>query len=190
LTADLGLDKVMIYQIDRDGGKLRPNDPPWATVHPGAGPRHFDFHPNGRYAYLINEIDSTMTAFSYDAARGALTELHSLPTLPQGFDGRSSCADVHVHPSGKYLYGSNRGHDSIVIYGIDEATGRLTYIGHEPTQGRTPRGFNVDPSGNFLLAANQNTDTVVSFRIDPATGRLAATGHVAQVPTPVCLKFR
>jgi 6-phosphogluconolactonase len=189
-AADLGLDKVMIYQLDLAAGRLRPNDPPWAQVHAGAGPRHFAFHPNGRYAYLINEIDSTFTAFAYDPTRGALTELHTVPTLPAGFEGRSSCADVHVHPSGKFLYGSNRGHDSIVIYAIDEATGRLTYVGHEPTQGKTPRGFTIDPTGTYLLAANQNTDTIVTFRIDPSTGQLTATGHVAQVPTPVCLRIR
>jgi 6-phosphogluconolactonase len=189
-AADLGLDKVMIYQLDLAAGKLRPNDPPWAQVHPGAGPRHVTFHPNGHYAYLINEIDSTLTAFAYDASRAALTELQTASTLPEGFEGRNSCADVHVHPSGKFLYGSNRGHDSIVIYALDAATGRPSYVGHEPTQGKTPRGFTIDPTGAFLLAANQNTDAIVTFRIDAATGQLAATGHVAQVPTPVCLKIR
>ncbi len=186
---DLGLDKIMVYRFDPTRGRLTPNDVPWAQTKPGAGPRHFTFHPNGKCAYLINEIDSTLTSYIYDNTRGTLRELHTVPTLPEGFVGRSSCADVHVHPSGKFVYGSNRGHDSIVIYGIDEHTGGLSYIGHELTQGRTPRNFAIDPTGNFLLAANQNTDNIVTFRVDHQTGKLASTSNVAVVPKPVCLKM-
>ena len=186
---DLGLDKIMIYRVDFTEGKLTPNEEPWAPVRPGAGPRHFDFHPNGKYAYVINELDSTFTAFAYDNERGTLKEIETVSTLPKDFTGTSTCADVHVAPSGEFLYGSNRGHDSIVIFSINENTGRLTYVGHEPTQGQTPRNFAIDPAGNFLLAANQNSDTIVTFRINQATGKLTPTGDVTRVPMPVCLKM-
>lgn len=188
-VADLGLDKVMIYRLNLSQGKLIPGEQPWVRTHPGAGPRHFAFHPNARCAYVINELDSTMTAFIYDASQGRLTEIQHLSTLPEGFSGTTHCADVHVHPSGKFVYGSNRGHDSIAIFAIDQATGKLTPIGHELTQGKIPRNFGLDPTGTFLLAANQDSDTVVTFRIDQGTGKLTATGHVAEAPTPVCVKF-
>lgn len=186
---DLGLDKIMIYRVDFTEGKLTPNEDPWARVKPGAGPRHFDFHPNGKYAYVINELDSTFTAFAYDSERGTLKEIQTASTLPGNFTGTSTCADVHVAPSGKFLYGSNRGHDSIVIFSINENTGRLTYVAHQPTQGKTPRNFAIDPTGHFLLAANQNSDTIVTFRIDKDTGRLTPTADVTRVPMPVCLKM-
>lgn len=189
LVCDLGLDRVLSYRLDLERGKLVPAARPHASVAPGSGPRHFDFHPSGRYAYAINELSSTMTAFAYDAPAGSLEELQTLSTLPAGFQERSHCADVRVHPSGRFVYGSNRGHDSIAMYAIDQATGTLSFLGAEPTGGRTPRGFAIDPSGAFLLAANQNTGTIVTFRIDQATGRLESTGHVADVPTPVCIKF-
>ena len=186
---DLGTDKVMAYKIDLEEGALVPNDEPWARTAPGAGPRHFDFHPSRKYAYVINELDSTVTAFAYDESAGTLTELQTVSTLPEGFDGETTCADVHVHPSGRFLYGSNRGHDSIAIFGIDQAAGRLTLMGHESTQGKTPRNFAIDPTGAYLLAANQNSDTIVTFRVDQESGRLTSTGHVAEAPEPVCLKF-
>ncbi len=188
-AADLGLDKIMIYQLDLTQGKLKPNDEPWAQVKAGAGPRHFDFHPNGKYAYLINELDNTLIAFTYDETRGTLREIQTVPTLPEDFEGTSHTADVHVSPSEKFVYGSNRGHDSIVIYAIDEDTGKLTYVGHELTQGKSPRNFVIDPTGTFLLAANHGTDNIVTFRIDQQTGRLMPTGHVTEVPTAVCLKI-
>jgi 6-phosphogluconolactonase len=186
---DLGLDKIMIYQLDLTQGKLKPNEEPWAKVKAGAGPRHFTFHPNGRYAYVINELDSTLTAFTYDGTCGRLREVQTVSTVPEDFSGTSYCADVHVSPSGRFIYGSNRGHDSLAIFEIDQDTGRLDYVGHEPTHGKTPRGFAIDPTGTYLLAANQDTDTIVTFRIDQQTGRLMSTGHVAEVPTPVCLKM-
>jgi len=158
-------------------------------VKAGAGPRHFAFHPSGRYAYVINELDSTLTAFNYDGEQGRLREIQTVSTLPDDFSDTSHCADVHVSPSGKFIYGSNRGHDSIVIFEIDEATGTLTYVDHEPTQGKAPRNFAIDPTGAFLLAANQNTDNIVTFRIDQQTGKLTATGHTVEVPKPVCLKM-
>ncbi|MDQ3815148.1 MAG: lactonase family protein [Armatimonadota bacterium] len=189
-AADLGVDKVFIYRVDPEKGELTPNDVPFVQVHPGAGPRHFDFHPSNRYGYVINEIDSTITAFDYNAEKGTLSEIQSISTLPADFSGKNSCADIHVHPSGKFLYGSNRGHDSIAIFSIDEATGRLTLVGHESTQGRTPRNFGLDPTGKFLVAANQDTNNIVAFRIDQETGRLTPTGQTIEVPAPVCVKFR
>jgi 6-phosphogluconolactonase len=186
---DLGLDKLMVYRFDPKRGMLEPNQTPWIKMKPGAGPRHVAFHPGGRFAYLINELDSTLTALSYNGSRGTFKVLQTVPTLPEGFRGESTTADVQVSPSGAFVYGSNRGHDSIVSFRIDQHTGRLRYIGHEPTQGKTPRSFGIDPTGRFLLAANQDSDTVVTFHIEPRTGRLLPTGHVTQVPTPVCIKF-
>lgn len=186
---DLGLDKILIYQLDLEKGKLTPNTQPWARVHPGAGPRHLDFHPNGKYAYVINELDSTFTAFRYDENKGVLTEIQTISTLPDDFEGNSHCADVHVHPSGKFLYGSNRGHDSIAICAIDDETGMLSSIGWESTQGQTPRNFCLNPDGTLLLAANQQTSNIVTFAINTDTGELSATGNVAEVPNPVCLKM-
>jgi 6-phosphogluconolactonase len=188
-AADLGIDKVMIYRFDAKTGKLMPNSTPFAQTRPGAGPRHFTIHPGGKFAYVINELDSTLTSFSYDNSKGVLKELETVSTLPEGFQGNNSCADVHVHPSGKFLYGSNRGHDSIVAFTIDERSGKLGYLAHESTQGKTPRNFGIDPTGAFLLAANQNSDTVATFRIDQNTGKLKPSGQVTAIPTPVCLKF-
>ena len=186
-VTDLGLDKIMIYRFDASNGKLTPNGAPWVKLKPGAGPRHFTFHPNGRWAYVINELDSTFTAFSYESGSGSLKEMQTISTLPTGFSGENSCADVHVSPSGKFLYGSNRGHDSIVVFSINPGTGKLTFVEHVSTGGKTPRNFTIDPTGAFLLAANQKSDNVVSFRIDATSGRLRPTGHVAEIPTPVCL---
>ena len=188
-AADLGLDKILVYRLDAAKGKLAPNDPPWTRLAPGSGPRHFAFHPSGRYAYVINELSSTVTAFRYGAGRGVLGSLQTISTLPEGFDGRSTTAELQVHPSGRFLYGSNRGHDSIACYAIDGATGRLTCVGHESTQGKTPRNFRLDPTGSYLLAANQGTDNIVIFRIDTETGKLRPTGQSIAVSTPVCVKM-
>jgi 6-phosphogluconolactonase len=184
---DLGIDKVMIYRVDAKNGKLVQNG--FAATKAGAGPRHFDFHPSGKFAYVINELDSTLTAFAYDKAKGALTESQTVSTLPPDFSGTNSCADVHVHPSGRFVYGSNRGHDSVVAFAIDQSTGKLNLIAHESTRGKWPRNFAVDPAGAFLLVANQHTDNVVAFRIDQQTGKLTATGQTTEIPSPVCLKF-
>jgi len=189
VAADLGLDKVLVYHFDAEKGTLTPNTPPSAQVAPGAGPRHFAFHPNGRLAFVINEMHSTVTAFTYDDKRGTLTEVQTITTLPEGKVPGNSTADLHVHPSGKFLYGSNRGHNSIAAFAIDAETGKLTSLGNQPTLGKTPRNFGIDPTGTFLLAANQDSDTVVVFRIDPTTGKLTPTGQKAEVPMPVCLKF-
>jgi 6-phosphogluconolactonase len=190
-AADLGLDKVLIYRFDADKGSLVANDPPFAAVAPGAGPRHFAFHPSGRFAYVINEINVTLTAFRSDPERGALTEIETVSTLPPGVAMQQgfSTADVRLHPSGKFLYGSNRGYDSIVVFAVDEKTGRLTQLQNESTQGSTPRGFGIDPTGTYLLAANQRSDSVVVFRIDQKTGRLRPTGQKIEVGAPACVKF-
>jgi 6-phosphogluconolactonase len=186
---DLGLDKLMVYTFDRTRGMLEPHAAAWIKVKPGAGPRHVGLHPGGKFAFLINELDSSLAALSFDARKGVFTELQVVPTLPEGFQGESTCADIQVAPSGRFVYASNRGHDSLVIYRIEQRTGKLTYVGHQSTQGRTPRQFEIDPTGRFLLVGNQDTDTIVPFRIDPKTGALAPTGQVLQVPTPVCVKF-
>ena len=188
-AADLGIDKIMIYRFDTEKGKLIPDDEPSVKLKPGAGPRHFTFHPGGRYAYVINELNSTITAFSYNETRGSLKEIQTVSTLPGDFSGRNSCADIHVSPSGKFIYGSNRGHDSIVIFAIDVQTGRLTYVGHQPTQGSTPRNFAIDPTGTFLLAANQRSNNIVTFRINSQTGNLIPAGSVLKIPSPVCIKI-
>jgi len=184
---DLGIDKIMIYKVDAVKAKLKPNG--FATLNPGAGPRHFAFHPTYDFAYVISELNSTMTTFRYDKSKGALTELQTLSTLPEGYRNSSYCADVHVHPSGKFLYGSNRGHNSIVIYSIDDSTGRLTLIGHESTRGNWPRNFGIDPTGQFLLVGNQNSNSIATFKIDEQTGKLSPHGDLLEIPAPVCLKF-
>lgn len=186
---DLGTDSVMVYRLDLAAGKLRPNDPPSASVKAGLGPRHLDFHPNGRFVFVIHELGNMITSFAYDSAKGLLKEIQTVPSLPKGWSGTSHTADIHVAPSGKFLYGSNRGHDSIVIYAIDESTGKLSYVGHESTRGKTPRNFAIDPTGTFLFAENQNSDTIHTFRIDKSTGKLTETGDVTEVPSPVCFKF-
>ncbi len=189
IVADLGLDRVFVYKLDAGNGTLTPNEPPFATVAPGSGPRHFAFHPNGHFGYVINEMANTVIAFAYDSERGTLTEIQTIPTLPSGFHGKSYCAEVQIHPSGKFLYGSNRGHDSIAIFTIDQATGKLTAAGHQATLGKNPRNFAVDPTGTYLLAENQDSDSIFVFRIDPATGGLKQVGEPLQIPMPVCIRM-
>ena len=189
-SPDLGSDKIINYKIDYNIGRLLPNSAQkFTATAPGAGPRHFTFHPNGRFAYVINELNSTITSFAYDPENGILTEIETYPTLPENFDGESTCADIHISPDGLFLYGSNRGHDSLVIFKIEASTGKLSLIGFEPTGGKTPRNFGIDPSGTFLLAANQNSDNIVIFRRDIKTGLLEKTGYEVQVSKPVCITF-
>jgi 6-phosphogluconolactonase len=186
-AVDLGLDKVLIYKFDAKNGKLVANDVPSVQLSPGDGPRHLTFHPNGKYAYVINELTGTIAAFTYNPANGTLQQIQSVPTLPQGFAGANTTAEIAITPSGKFLYGSNRGHDSIVGFAVDQNTGKLTFIEHVSTQGKAPRNFTIDPTGTFLLVANQETNSIVSFRINSVTGKLESTGIVIEVPTPVCL---
>ena len=191
LSCDLGLDKVFVYRFDAARHAIELNDPPTGQVAPGAGPRHLAFHPSGRFVYVINEMACTITGFSYDAEHGVLSEFRTVSTLPTDFSGKDkSCAEIAVHPSGKFVYASNRGDaNSLAAFKVDQATGTLTLIGHVSTQGRTPRGFGIDPTGRWLIAANQDTDNVVVFRINSQTGQLTPTGINVGVPTPVCITF-
>lgn len=190
-VADLGSDKIHVHRLDPATGTLAPAGPTSVSVAPGSGPRHFAFHPSRPYGYVINEMLLTVTAFRHDPESGALTEVQTITTLPAGQaaqDGYST-AEVQVHPSGRFLYGSNRGHDSITVFAIDEGTGQLTFVGNEATQGTFPRGFGIDPTGQFLLAGNQRSDTVVVFRIDQKTGHLTPTGQTLSIGAPVCVTF-
>jgi len=189
LAADLGLDHLLVYRFDPAKGTLMPNDPPFAQIDPGLGPRHFAFTPNGRFVDVVSEMGSSVTAFSYDAASGVLDKLQTLSMLPKGFKGENDGAEIYVHPNGKFVYASNRGRDCIAVFAIDATKGTLTPVEDVPTQGKTPRHFALDPTGSYLFAENQDSDTIVIFRIDRSTGRLTATGHVVHVPSPVCLTF-
>ena len=189
IAADLGLDELIVYRFDAHAGAIAPNHRQWVKLVPGAGPRHFVFHPGGKFAYAINELYSTVTGFSYDAAKGSLHELQTVSTLPKDFGGYNDAAELQVHPTGKFLYASNRGHDSVAVFNIDAATGTLTPVEYVPTQGKTPRNFAIDPTGSYLFAANQESNNIVVFRIDPQTGRLTPTGQVLQAPSPVSITF-
>ena len=202
LVADLGLDEVLIYRFDAKEGILSRNDPPlmtvsallassWrgASVNPGAGPRHFVFHPQGKFGYVVNELDATVIAFSYQRNNGALSFLQTIATLPKDFSGRNDAAEIAVHPSGKFLYTSNRGEDTIAIFSIDPAKGTLTFVARVPTGGKEPRHFAIDPTGKYLLAENQFSNNMVVFQIDSATGGLTPTGKVVEVPSPVDIAF-
>ena len=189
MVDDLGLDELLVYRFDKQKGTLTPNDPKSAKLQDGAGPRHFSFHPNGKFAYVVNEMQSSVTVFSYDAAKGALQSLQTISTLPKDFSGQNDDAEVQVHPSGKFLYASNRGHDSIAVFMINEDKGTLTPVQDVPTQGKTPRNFEIDPTGSLLFAANQGSNNIVIFRIDPGSGKLTPTGQVLDVPAPVSVKF-
>lgn len=188
-VADLGLDQVKVYRFDPEKGTITPNEPAYVAVAPGSGPRHFAFHPNGKYAYVINEMGMTVTPFSYDADKGTLKPLKSISTLPGKTMKGYSTAEVVVHPSGEFLYGSNRGHNSIAIFKIDPKSGELTAVGNQAQGIKMPRNFNVDPTGKFLVVANQAGDNLVVFAIDPKTGELKSTGQTVAVPKPMCVKF-
>lgn len=189
IAADLGTDRLLIYRLEADEGKLVPHDPPEVVVAPGAGPRHFAFHPTGPWAYLINELDNTVIAYRWDGAAGTLTPLQTLSTLPPDFDGTSYCADIHVHPSGRFLYGTNRGHDSLAVFAVDPGTGLLTVLGHVPTGGEHPRNFALSPDGCWLLVANQDSDNLVVFAVSEDGARLTPTGQVLSLPAPTCVLF-
>jgi len=188
-VADLGIDKIMIYKLDVGKGTIVANNPPFVKVKPGAGPRHFDFQPNGKYAYVINELGCTVTTFAYDSVSGALKEIQTITTLPKDFNGSNTCAEVCVHPGGKFVYGSNRGHDSIVVYRVDLTDGTLTYVEHETGNIKTPRNFNIDPTGKFCLVANQGGDSVIVFRVNNKSGALEPTSHKVSIAKPVCVRF-
>ena len=185
---DLGLDQIKSYELDSGSGTLDPIGLD-VQLHPGAGPRHFEFHPDGRYAYTINELDSTITMMDYDRTVGRLTPKQTVRALPDTWDGENTTADLHVSPDGLFIYGSNRGHDSIVIYAINANSGRLAFVGHESTGGKNPRNFVIDPSGRYLLVANQDSDNIIVFERDLHSGQLTATEGEISVSMPVCLKL-
>jgi 6-phosphogluconolactonase len=190
IAADLGLDKLLIYKLDTATGKLTPSDPAFAATPPAGGPRHLAWHPNGKFAFVCNEMGMIVTTFAYDGEKGTLTDLGSAPTLPEGADRKgASTAEVQVHPNGKFVYVSNRGHDTIAVFACDPTTGKLTPTGHASSGGKTPRNFRIDPTGQFLFAANQDTGNIVVLKIDQATGALAPTGTTVEVSAPVCIKF-
>src|SRR5919202_688410 len=189
LGADLGLDRVWSWRVDAETGKFVANSVPSIQVASGSGARHFDFHPTGRFLYVINELVNSITAFTYDATAGTAIWLQTVPTLPAEFSGTSHTAEVMVHPSGKWLYATNRGHDSVVRFTLDQATGKLAEPGWVATQGHVPRGCGIDPSGTLLLVGNSASDSVVAFRIDQSTGALEPTGAVTHTPAPVAFAF-
>jgi 6-phosphogluconolactonase len=189
MVDDLGLDELLVYKFDSAKGSLTPNDPPFTKVEAGAGPRHFVLRPDGKFAYVITEMGHTVTVFSSDAASGRLQALQTVTTLPKGFRGRNDDAEIRVHPSGNFLYASNRGNDTIALYLIDKTKGTLTLVENIDTGGKEPRSFEIDPTGRLLFAANQKSDNIVVFEIDAKTGLLANTGEVLKVGAPVCVKF-
>jgi len=188
LEVDLGLDKILVYRFDQATGRLTPNDPPFAQLAPGSGPRHLAFHPNGRFVFTINELSSTMTSLAWEAAKGTLRTIGTQSTLPAGHTGNSSTAEVAVDPRGRFLYGSNRGHDSIVVFSI-APDGTLALVEHEPTRGKNPRHFTIDPTGRWLIAGNQGSGTLAVFSIDQTSGALTPSGALAEVGAPVCVLF-
>jgi len=193
LAADLGLDKILVYRFKSDKGTLAPNTPPLAKLNPGAGPRHLAFHPNGKFAYVLAEMGSSVTAFAYKASNGSLSPLETVSTLSvlrKDYSGPKEAAEIVVHPSGKFLYSSNRaGIDTISAFSIDPVKGTLKLRDEYPTMGKTPRTFAIDPTGKFLLAANQESNNIVIFRIDSTTGALSPTGEIIAAPAPVCITF-
>ena len=188
LGANVGTDRIHVYRLQPEHGKLERHDP-WAQLATGSGPRHTCFSPDGRWLFAVNEQDSSATLCSWDQAAGKLTPVQHISTLPEGFDETNHCADIHVAPSGRYLYCSNRGHDSIAIFSFDPIKGELQAKGHVHTGGKAPRGFTLDPTGRFLLAGNHFSDCINVFALDPDSGLPVYTGCSVQVPAPVCLKF-
>lgn len=189
LVADLGIDRIMVYRFDAQAGQLNTSTAAQGFLAPGSGPRHLAFHPSGRVLYVTNELSSTVTAFRYDPETGSLTELQTVPAVSEPTAVRNAPADIHLHPSGRFLYMSNRGHNSIAVFAIDPATAKLSPVQLAPTGGDWPRNFAIDPSGELLIVANQRSDSLRSFRIDPATGQLTSTGMRVSLPAPVCVRF-
>lgn len=188
-AADLGIDKIMIYRLAADAGTLTPNNPPFIAMEPGGGPRHFTFHPSGKFAYANLELSNKVIVFEYDAEHGKLTEIQTITTLPGGYDKESTVSEIRATPDGRFLYVANRGHNSLAIFSVDAATGKLTPLGHEPVRGENPRNFNIDPTGTWLIAVNAKPGNAVVFRINRKTGLLEFTGSETEVPNPGCVRF-
>jgi 6-phosphogluconolactonase len=189
LVADLGQDKVFVYRFDESTGILEPNTPAYATAAAGSGPRHLKFHPNGRWVYLLNELACTAVGYGWDSAKGVLTEFQTISTLPADFDGKNTCAEVEVHPNGNFLYASNRGHDSLAVFAIDQASGQLTLVERVMSGGKSPSNFAFDPTRKWIVCTNHASDNAVVFRVDESTGRLTQTGAPVAVPYPFCQRF-
>jgi 6-phosphogluconolactonase len=189
-AADLGTDKIYTYRVDSAAGTLTAATPASAALEPGSGPRHLAQSPDGRHAYVISELSNMVTTFALDSKTGALKALQTVPTLPADFAGKNTAAEVLVHPAGRFVYGSNRGHDSLAVFAVNATTGTLSTVGHVSTQGRNPRNFTLDPTGRWLIAANQDDDSLVLFSIDAATGLPTATGRTVTVGSPVCVRFK
>jgi 6-phosphogluconolactonase len=191
LVTDLGTDQILTYEIETETGQLVPNrqGPAFASAEPGAGPRHFAFAPNGRAVYVINELASNLTVYDYKPENGELNARQTVSSLPSDFSGENTCAHVVVSSDGRFIYGSNRGHDSIAIWAVENASGEVRLVGNESSRGRSPRNFAIDPSWKWLLAANEKSDTIVTFRRDSASGLLTATGQVTETPSPVAILF-
>jgi 6-phosphogluconolactonase len=190
LCCDLAQDRVLVYDFDPSTGRLHPAERPFAQVSSGAGPRHLAFHPDGHVVYVLNELDSTISAFAYEPLSGRLAVLQTISTLPPDFDGRSAAAQVMVHPSAGVVYASNRGHDSIAIYSI-RADGRLRFEAHVPSGGERPHNFTLEPrNASLMFVANQRSNRVTTFKVDPVSGALAPTGYSAEVNSPVCVVVR
>ena len=190
LSADLGLDKVFVYRVDPSKGTLTPNSPAFGTVPPGSGPRHVAFHPNGKFVYVVNELNSTVTAFAWNGDAGTMKQLGTVSALSKDFKGETDGAEIHVHPNGKFVYSSNRSQaNNIALFHVDQAKGTLTFEGNTPSGGKFPRYFGIDPSGTWLIAANEGSDNIVLFHLDPATGKLTASGKTISLSKPVCVQF-
>ena len=188
-AADLGLDKILIYRLNASKATLEPNEPSSVSVEGGSGPRHFAFHPCGHYAYVINEMANTITVFGYDFEKGALSEIQTVATVPTGFREQTYTAEIQVDQAGRFLYASNRGHESIAVFAIDLNTGTLSLVDIRCCGGKWPRHFHIDPTGKWLLVANERSDSITVFARDPSSGKLTATGEAVSICAPVCIKF-
>jgi 6-phosphogluconolactonase len=189
LVPDLGLDKLFVYRFDAKLGTLTANDPPFATIKPGSGPRHVRFHPNGKWLYLITEMGGTVIAFNWDSTAGTLSQFQSISTLPENFTGQNTSAEIVIHPNGKFLFASNRGPDTIAVFAIDPSTGMLSLVEMAPTLGKAPRDFTLDPTGKWLICTNQQSDNAVVFSVDDKTGKLTPSGSPIPIPAPCGIQF-
>jgi 6-phosphogluconolactonase len=189
LVTDLGTDKLFVYRFNQKNGSIQPNNPPYSSPAPGSGPRHFAFHTSGKWVYLLNELSSSVTVYAWENNKGQLTELQTLGTLPTDFNGTNTAAEIAVHPNGKFLYCTNRGHNSIALFSIDTNTGKIEFVERYSSQGKIPRNFCIDPSAKWMIVTNHGTNNAAVFKIDPETGKLTYTENSVTVPNPFCIQF-